>query len=138
MLPFSRLLETCFDAAAKIYLASVMSIVASTLIYLTIRGKVLFDGGFKYQPKTHVRWSSDMIQDEYHSFVGSAAKGLVLFPIGTYTYCEFTGFFMTYLQFDSLYCHALPLWVDSNFGPGRDRTAFCFPYLQQCMHVSTR
>jgi hypothetical protein len=64
-----------------IFLASVISVILYSLIFLVLRGTLAFKGGLRVRLNPYVRWCGRVgNNEEYHRFMNTIAKSMLWYP----------------------------------------------------------
>lgn len=62
----------------KIFLASILSAILYSLIFLVLRGTLVIRGGLKINLDPHERWNGRIASgEEYHRFMASVARSML-------------------------------------------------------------
>ncbi|KAF8896203.1 hypothetical protein BD779DRAFT_567214 [Infundibulicybe gibba] len=64
-----------------IFIASVLSALLYSIIFLVLRGTLVIKGGFKFTLDPHERWKMTGVSENYQRFVASIARSMLWFPI---------------------------------------------------------
>lgn len=65
-----------------IFVASVLSAILYSLIFLVLRGTLNINGGIKLTLDPHERWVSGHVTENYQRFVARIARSMLWYPVG--------------------------------------------------------